>query len=284
MAIFTNQASLTYNGNTINSNIVTGEIIEVLTAVKTAISGTYNGDDAITYIVSLSNSGVTPLTGLTVTDNLGEYVQGGLTLTPLDFIEGSLLYYVNGVLQPTPAVTSGTDIVIAGINIPAGGNALLIYQVTTNAFAPLSEGSTITNTATVTGGGLVNPVTAEETITAENTARLSITKSLTPAVVTENGQITYTFVIENSGNTPIVATDNAVVADTFDPILENITVAFNGGVWTENVNYTYNETTGEFATVPGPVTVPAATYETNPSTGEITVVPGVSILTVTGNI
>lgn len=34
MATFTNQATLTYNGGTVNSNIVTGELVQVLTASK----------------------------------------------------------------------------------------------------------------------------------------------------------------------------------------------------------------------------------------------------------
>lgn len=284
MAVFFNQAALSYNGNTVNSNIVTGEIVEVLAATKTAVSDTYNGEEAITYVIGLTNSGNVPITGLTVTDNLGEYVQDPLTLTPLDYIDGSILYYVNGVLQPTPGVTAGDDLVITGINVPANGNALIIYQATTNGTAPLATGGTITNTVTVTGGGLSTPVTASETVTADEAARLSISKALTPATVTENGQITYTFVIENSGNTPIIATDNAVVTDTFDPILENIVVTFNGDVWTEGVNYTYNEATGEFATTPGPITVPAATYTQDPATGIYTVTPGVSVLTVTGTI
>ena len=41
MAIFTNQATLVYNGGSANSNIAVGEILEVLSADKTAVSGTY---------------------------------------------------------------------------------------------------------------------------------------------------------------------------------------------------------------------------------------------------
>lgn len=41
MAQFTNQASISYNGVTANSNIVTGEITQVLTASKTSVSASY---------------------------------------------------------------------------------------------------------------------------------------------------------------------------------------------------------------------------------------------------
>ena len=41
MAIFSNQATLTYNGNSTNSNIAYGEILDVLVATKTAVEGTY---------------------------------------------------------------------------------------------------------------------------------------------------------------------------------------------------------------------------------------------------
>ena len=41
MAIFTNQATLVYNGGSANSNIAVGEILEVLSADKTAVSGSY---------------------------------------------------------------------------------------------------------------------------------------------------------------------------------------------------------------------------------------------------
>ncbi len=52
----------------------------------------------------------------------------------------------------------------------------------------------------------------------------------------------------------------AVITDDFDPILKNLTVSFNGTAWTEGVDYTYDETTGSFATIAGNVTVPAAGY------------------------
>ena len=57
MATFTNQATLSYNGGSTNSNIITGEIVDVLTASKTAVVDTYRTPDNITYVVSLVNTG-----------------------------------------------------------------------------------------------------------------------------------------------------------------------------------------------------------------------------------
>ncbi len=63
MATFINQATLSYNGGSTNSNIITGEIVDVLTASKTAVVDTYRTPDKITYVVSLVNTGTTALTG-----------------------------------------------------------------------------------------------------------------------------------------------------------------------------------------------------------------------------
>ena len=41
MAIFTNQATLTYNGTSTNSNVAYGEILEILAAAKTSVEESY---------------------------------------------------------------------------------------------------------------------------------------------------------------------------------------------------------------------------------------------------
>ena len=51
MAIFTNQATLTYNGSSTNSNIAYGEILDVLVATKTAVEGSYLPGQLVTYVV-----------------------------------------------------------------------------------------------------------------------------------------------------------------------------------------------------------------------------------------
>ena len=284
MAIFSNQATLTVNGNSTNSNIAYGELLDVLAVTKTAVEGTYTPGELVTYVVTLRNTGTTALTGLTVTDNLGGYDFNGTTVYPLTYEDGSATLFVDGVPQAAPAVTAGPPLVVTGITVPAGGDTVLVYQARANAFANPDAGSTIDNTVTVTGGGLTTPVTATETVTAATEPELTITKSITPTQVTDNDRVTYTFVIQNTGNEAVVATDNAVITDTFDPILTALAVTFDGAVWTQGVQYNYNDTTGLFTTVPGQITVPAATYTQDPVTGAYSVTPGVATLVVTGTI
>ncbi|MCM1026600.1 MAG: hypothetical protein NC432_09195 [Roseburia sp.] len=290
MATFTNQAVLSYNGITTNSNIATGEIVEVLSAAKEALSTEYEPDDTVTYVVSLVNSGTAPFTGLTLTDDLGAYTLSGgtstvpgLRVTPLTYVPDSIRYYQNGVQQATPTVTSGTDLTVENISVPAGGNAMLVYQAKVNSFANPGTTGTITNTATIDGSEISAPLTATSAITSREAPYLTILKSVSPRQVAENGNITYTFDIQNLGNTAATAADNVQITDTFNPALSNITVTYNGAALPAS-SYTYNAATGEFATTAGAITVPAATYSQNSVTGAWTAVPGSAVLTVTGTI
>ncbi len=283
MATFTNQAQLSYNNTVTNSNIAVGEILEVLTITKTAVVDEYTQNDRVTYVVQLINSGDTALTGVTVSDDLGAYTFDTLNLVPLTYVPDSVKYFSNGVLQAAPVTEAGPPLVISGITVPANGNATIVYEAQVNEYAPLSAGAQVENQVTVTGGG-ITPVTANEVITIASGAALSINKSVSPVPVAENGRLTYTFTIQNTGNEEVLATDNAFITDTFDPVLSDLVVTFNGTAWAETTNYTYDETTGQFATVAGQVTVPAATYVQDPTTGAWTITPGVSVLTVTGTV
>ena len=284
MALFFNQATLSHNGTSTVSNITTGEIIEALTATKTAVVPTYNANSTITYVLSLLNSSQAAISGLTITDTLGSYPFGALTLKPLDYIEGSVKYYINGVLQAAPAATTIPELAFSNITVPAGGNTTIIYDAKINNFAPLSTDSTITNTVSISGNDITNPVTAAETISTENGTNLSINKSLSPTTITENGQITYTFVIENFGNTAAAAEDLLSISDVFTAALYNSSVTYNSAPWAETGNYTYDATTGSFETAAGKITVPAATYTQDPATGAWSIAPGTTTITITGRI
>ena len=284
MATFTNRATLSYNNGVVNSNTVTGQIVEVLSASKTALTDSYGSGDTVTYVINLINSGNTAYTGLTVTDDLGAYDFGASSVVPLSYINGTLRYFINGELQTVPSVGAVSPLTVTGINVPANGNASIVYSALTNEFAPLANSSQIVNTATVTGGGLSAPVTATETIGRGNEPVLSISKSLNPLSVPVNGTLTYTFIIRNTGFTEAADEDNIVIRDVFDPILDITSVTLNGTALTPATGYTYDRTTGTFATVAGAVTVPAATFEQNASSGAYSITPGAAILTITGTV
>lgn len=281
MPQFTNQAQLSYNRGVVNSNVAVGQILDVLSVTKTALLDEYAIGSSVVYAISLVNSGTASYTNLTLTDDLGAYAVGGDTFYPLTYSPDSILYLINGVPQADPAVTAGPPLTVSGISVPAGGNATVIYQTSVNTFADPQPDGSITNTVTVSGG--ISPITASETVTVTAAPALTVTKSISPVPVAENGRLTYTFLIQNTGNTPVVATDDASVTDLFDPILSDLAVTFDGVAWTEGANYTYNEATGLFTTVPGEITVPAASFVQNPD-GSWSVTPGTAVLTVSGNV
>lgn len=283
MATFSNYATLSYTGGTTNSNTVTGELLEVLSASKTAVANDYTAKDDITYVVSLVNTGNTAFTNVTLTDDLGAYTSGETTLYPLEYTQGSVRYYINGALQTAPTVTTGTSMVITGLTVPANGNATIIYETSVTNYAPLGTEASITNTAAITGTGIVTPLIATETVNMENRADLSVSKSVCPSTVSENGQLTYTFVIQNFGSIATTDDDDVVLTDTFNPILNPITVTFDSEAWTQGTNYNYDSTTGVFSTITGQISVPPATYTQN-ADGTWTITPGTATLTVTGTV
>lgn len=285
MATFTNQATLSYNGNVVNSNIVTGELQEVLSANKTALTDTYRVGEPQTFAISLINSGAAPFNDVTATDDLGAYTFGtpARTVVPLDYVTGTVRYFIDGVLQPTPTVTAENPLTVTGITVPAEGNALILYEAIPNQYAPLGPGGAVTNTVNVDGTGFT-AFAAEGTVTADPGVDLAITKALDPVVVSENAPLTYTFTVQDRGSTPAEAGDNLVVSDTFNPRLTGITVTLDGTPLVEGTDYTYDETTGTFATTAGRITVPGATFTQDPNTGAYITTPGASTLTVTGTV
>ena len=107
---------------------------------------------------------------------------------------------------------------------------------------------------------------------------------MSPTSVVENGTVTYTFYLQNSGNTATAATDFVTVSDTFDPILSGLTVTLDGAPLTLGADYTYDTATGAFATTAGTITVPAATAVQDAETGLWRITPGVTKLVITGTV
>ncbi|MBQ6262580.1 MAG: DUF11 domain-containing protein [Clostridia bacterium] len=283
MAEFSNQATLSYGGVVKSSNVVTGEIVGVLTVTKTAVGTEYTPGGSVTYIVSIVNSGSADASGITVTDDLGAY--GGTpekaAYVPLSYVDGTVKLFVGGVPGTAPSVTSGASLVFGGITVPAGGNVMLVYETEVTAEADGTAGAEIVNTVTAEGTGF-DPVTASAAVPVAEGPVLALTKALTPQTVSENGTLTYTFTLTNTGNAEADAATGVVLADTFDPVLTGVTVTLGGAVWPDT-NYVYDPVTGSFTTNSGAITVPAATFARAPD-GTMTSDPGVTVITVTGTV
>ena len=284
MATFFNQATLTYNDGSASSNIVAGELIEALTVTKTATTDTYREGEGITYVIGLVNESDAASSVLTVTDDLGAYIVNGNTVYPLIYREDSVRLFINGEPAQTPTVISQQPLAVTGITVPANGNAILVYTADVSEFASPNPDGSIVNTVTVRGNGITTPITASETVNARGGALLGIEKELSPIQVAPGEPLTYTITVTNNGNEPAVATDDLIVSDTFDPILNITSVTLDGEALTEGTDYTYNEATGLFTTTPGVITVPAATYTVDPDTGAYVTTPGTATLVIVGTV
>lgn len=284
MPTFYNQATLSYNDTQKTSNIVQGEIVGALTVTKNAVNTSYTAGDTVTYAIAITNSGNNDFTGLTLTDDLGAYAFGTGNVVPLTYNDATARLFINSQLQTDPTIASVSPLTITGIDIPANSSALILYTADANGFAPLGDGAAITNTATLNGGGLLAPVSDDATITNSTEPALNITKAVEPAVVLENGTITYTFTITNTGSQAADAGDNVSVSDIFDPILNITSVTLDGTALPAATGYTYDTASGTFTTVPGAITVPGAVYARDPVSGAYTVTPGSSTLVVSGTI
>lgn len=283
--IITNQASINYqyNGQTATavSNVATATLTEALSAEKVSVEQVYRLGEELTFSASFANSSGAALTNVTVSDDLGSYQYGTSTLTPLTFVEPAILF-VDGVFSGNIAGTvSESSVTFIIPTLASGSRAQIIYKAAVNNYAQLVEGSQIINTVSITANGMANPVTASNTVTVDNYADVTITKSMTPSSVTDGEALTYTFVINNYGNAEAT---NIVLVDSFDPAPENIVVQVNG-VTVPSTDYSY---TGGVLTLPSggtyTLSLPASTITQSIVDGLVTVTPSSLTVTVTGTI
>lgn len=284
MAIITNQANLTYTYGTTTASVASNLAATVwtapLSAEKRALESAYREGATLTYLISLTNDGGTAIENLPILDDLGAYTPVGMEtpVVPLTFT-GTAMLYIDGTFSETLNPTeTGNGVQFTIPSIPAGASALLLYQATVNAFAPLSAGSEITNTATV---GETDPVTVTATVPVDAYADVSIEKEMTPNPITDGGTLSVAFTIENRGNT--AATDLSLV-DEFPLTITNVAVAVNGAPVTDFTFENNVLTLPSEGSTQTELTVPAATFTQDETTGAVTVTPGVLTVTVTGTV
>ncbi|MBQ9988334.1 MAG: DUF11 domain-containing protein [Clostridia bacterium] len=278
----TNQATLNfeYNGQQGQavSNIATATLTEPLTVSKNSVEQAYRAGDTLTFAVNFINSGTAALNNVTVTDDLGA---GTAAAAPFTFVSPALLFIdgvYNGPITPTQT-ESGLSFTIP--TLAAGSNAQILYTVDTNEYTPLSGGSQIINTVTVTADGLATPVTDSNTVTVDEYANVVITKNMAPANVVDGSTITYTFTISNYGNTEAT---NIVLSDAFTPAPMPISVQVDG-VLIPATEYSYVDgvlTLPEGGTYT--LSLPPATITQDAETGAVTITPSSTVITVTGTL
>lgn len=280
MATIVNQANLTYTYGTTTESVLSNPAVtertDPIAIEKRVLDEAYRADAELTYLLSIQNSGAAPMQNLTVTDDLGAFTPagGGDSIVPLTY-SGPAALYLDGVFSATlTPVVSETGVTFTIPEIPAGTNALIVYQARVNGFAPLETGSEITNTVTV------GDQTASATVSVEAYALVTVEKEMTPNPIDAGAELTVTFTIENRGNT--AATD-LVLVDDFPVPLTNVTVTVNGAAVTDFTFENNRLTLPASGSTQTTLTVPAATFEIG-ETGAVTVVPGTMTVVLTGTI
>lgn len=286
-----NRAQLTYNygdvtGASASSNLAITTLQGPLTVSKNSLNTSYSLGDELTYIITLENTGATAISNVTVTDNLGKFTPPGMTKTviPLNYV-GPAQLYINGVLsdQLDVSINEIGELVFLIPSLPGNSNAIIVYIVEVNEFAPLSvEDGVITNTVVADANGLCESDEDTNTISVLEAADIRLIKQMSPDPVVCGGQITYTINIYNYGN---VAATGVQLTDVFTPAPTDISVYVNGSLLTGG--YSYNERTGRLilpTTPDASSTIPAATYTRDTNTGIVTVQPGTVSVVITGTI
>ncbi len=284
MAIITNQANLTYTYGattaTVASNLAATEWTAPLSAEKRTLEEAYREGDVLTYMISLRNTGEAAITDLMIVDNLGAYTPAGAAapVLPLTFA-GTATLYIDGAFSGTLTAEPTEDGVQFTIpEIPAGADALLLYQAAVNGFAPLAPDSEIVNTATV---GETDPLTVSATVPVASYADVSIEKEMSPNPITDGGTLSVTFTIKNRGNAEATGLN---LTDAFPLALSDVAITVNGAPVTD---FTFEEnllTLPSAGSVTTSLSVPAATFSQDETTGAVTVTPGVLTIALTGTV
>ncbi|HWS51863.1 MAG TPA: hypothetical protein VN241_12695 [Microbacterium sp.] len=137
-------------------------------------TGSPRADDEVTYTFTVTNTGGGTLTGVTVADPMT-----GLSDLTYDWPAAE------GVLAPGAVVTATATYALTQADVDAGSIA-----------------NTATATASSAGGGALS-TDATETIPLSSASSLTFDKSVSETTSTAGEPLTYTFEIENTGNTTL---------------------------------------------------------------------------------
>jgi large repetitive protein len=208
----------------------------------------------IGYTLTIADSGQTPYTGITVTDDLT-----GITSDAA--YNGDAAATVGAVSYASPVLTWTGD-------LTPGATATVTFSITVNNPDTGDKVVVTTASSAATGSSCPPGTTAAgcRSIVTVLTPALTITAAATPATATPGGTVSYTITVTNTGQTPYSgATFTDPLAGVLDDAAYNSdaaatagTVAFAG----PNLTWTGSLAPGAAATITFTVTV------SNPDTGD----------------
>ena len=206
----TNTATVNAPATVVDTNLANNTASDTDTLVpvtglaisKTDGSATYTPGAGATYTITVTNSGPSDATSVTLADTL-----------PAGVTQSALATCVAGPGASCGAITNlGAGFSVAGAYVPASGSSL-VYTVPVS-FAAGMVAPSITNSVTVTNAassGAGSTATGTDTDTLALVSDVAITKTDGSATYTPGNPITYTIIASNAGPSPVVG---AAVADT----------------------------------------------------------------------
>lgn len=229
-----NSASATYGygrdgSDSAVSNVAVANLLEqyAIDASKNVQNTYFRPGEILSYYISATNTGTDSLYNLTFTDDLGG------AGTPLSFVDSSAYLNLNGVISPIIPTSINPLIFVIPNAFTPGDTATIDFLVRVNSNIG-ADVSTITNTSGIsanegstTGPVLVVDPSPSVTISLEDYASVTISKTVSTPNITEGVPFSYTLELENSGNLPatgVVITD--VLPEGFT--INSITSTTNG--------------------------------------------------------